>query len=368
MLRILHGADLHLDTPFAALPPRLAARRRLELRMMPARLAALARKTGAELVLLAGDLLDGAPPFTETVEALMQALGSIPAPVFIVPGNHDWLSPDSPYRLSWPGNVHIFTAAGIERVPLPGLNCVVYGAAYTEPAKAGILENFRPDESDGDALRILLLHGEAGGDPEGPYCPVSEEQLAESGMDYVALGHIHKFSGIRRSGDTIWAWPGCPEGRGFDETGERGVIVGGLERGAHTLEFLPVNQKRYEIYTVPLTAGDDPMEKLRDLPLSEDQVARVVFTGETEEADLPLRDLEEALLDRCFYGQVRDETRVHRALWERLEEQSLTGAFLRRLRDRMEREPERRALLERAARFGLAALERREDPEGGDDL
>ncbi|MBR2667703.1 MAG: DNA repair exonuclease [Oscillospiraceae bacterium] len=368
MLRIFHGADLHLDTPFTALPPQLAARRRQELRMMSARLAAMARKTGAELVLLAGDLLDGAPPYTETVEALMQALSNIPAPVFIAPGNHDWLSPDSPYRLRWPGNVHVFTSAGIERVPLPGLNCVVYGTAYTEPSKTCVLEGFSPDEADGDALRILLLHGEVRSDGESPYCPVSERQLAESGMDYVALGHIHKFSGIRRSGNTVWAWPGCPEGRGFDETGPRGVIAGGLERGGHTLEFLPVNQKRYEVYTVSLAVGDDPMEKLRELPLSEDQVARVIFTGETEEADLPLRALEEALRERCFYGQVRDETRIHRGLWERLEEQSLTGAFLRRLWSRMEREPEQRPLLEQAARFGLAALERREDPEGGDDL
>ncbi len=364
MLQILHAADLHLDSPFSALPPNLAARRRLELRMMPARLAALAQKKKADVVLLAGDLLDGAPPYTETVEALMQALGSIPAPVFLAPGNHDWLSPASPYRLDWPANVHIFRSGRFERVALPGLRCVVYGAAFTEPSRTGGLAGFRPDPADGDALRLMVLHGETG-EGESAYNMISEEQIARSGLDYLALGHIHRFSGFQRSGATLWAWPGCPEGRGFDETGERGVIAGGLDRAEHTLEFIPVNQKRYETYTVALTPGDDPLEALRALPLSGEQIVRVTMTGETDGTALPLAALEELVHDACFHGQVRDETSVHRGLWERQEEQSLTGAFLRALRRRGEADPESRAAAERAARFGLAALERREDPEGG---
>ena len=43
-------------------------------------------------------------------------------------------------------------------------------------------------------------------------------------MDYIALGHIHKFSGIKRIGNTYYAYSGCPEGRGFDEEGDKGII------------------------------------------------------------------------------------------------------------------------------------------------
>ena len=36
--------------------------------------------------------------------------------------------------------------------------------------------------------------------------------------------HTHRFGGVQRAGGTVYAWPGCMEGRGFDETGEKGVL------------------------------------------------------------------------------------------------------------------------------------------------
>lgn len=82
------------------------------------------------------------------------------------------------------------------------------------------------------------LHGEVGV-PSSRYDPVSEEELAASGLDYAAFGHVHAFSGLRRAGDCFYAWPGCPEGRGFDETGEKGVIIADVERGGVKLRFAP---------------------------------------------------------------------------------------------------------------------------------
>ena len=84
------------------------------------------------------------------------------------------------------------------------------------------------------------------GVPSSRYDPVSEEELAASGLDYAAFGHVHAFSGLRRAGDCFYAWPGCPEGRGFDETGEKGVIIADVERGGVKLRFAPVCTRRYE--------------------------------------------------------------------------------------------------------------------------
>ena len=117
MLKILHAADFHLDSPFSGLTADQAAQRRRELRQLPARLARLVREEGADLVLLPGDLFDGERVYPETVDALARALGDMAVPVFIAPGNHDYLSPQSPYaRDIWPGNVHIFTAPALEAV------------------------------------------------------------------------------------------------------------------------------------------------------------------------------------------------------------------------------------------------------------
>ena len=75
MLTFIHGADLHLDSPFRDLSAAQAALRRGEQREIPARIAALARDRKADLVLLSGDLLDGANFTPETVQALAAALG-----------------------------------------------------------------------------------------------------------------------------------------------------------------------------------------------------------------------------------------------------------------------------------------------------
>jgi len=70
----------------------------------------------------------------ETDQALSQALGGIPCPVFLAPGNHDFYGPRSLYAaLDWPENVHIFTSGEVRRVEIPGLDCVVYGRAFLGP-------------------------------------------------------------------------------------------------------------------------------------------------------------------------------------------------------------------------------------------
>lgn len=86
MLRFLHAADFHLDSPFAALPARQAAARRRESRETLARLADYVNTHGIELVLLAGDLFDSASAFRETGEQLARALGQMPGPGIHRPG------------------------------------------------------------------------------------------------------------------------------------------------------------------------------------------------------------------------------------------------------------------------------------------
>ena len=88
-LKILHAADLHLDSPFEGLPAGKAAIRRKEQRELLTALAELAVSEQVDLVLLPGDLLDSDNTYYETGEDLIRALRSIPVPVFIAPGNHD---------------------------------------------------------------------------------------------------------------------------------------------------------------------------------------------------------------------------------------------------------------------------------------
>lgn len=157
MLKIIHGADFHLDSPFSGLTPERAARRREEQRELLDRLAALAREKAADLVLLAGDLLDSERVFRETAQSLRSALAAIPCTVFIAPGNHDFYSPRSVWAaLDWPDNVHIFTGGALEAVELPG--CTLWGRAFTGPGQDSCPLEGLAVPNDG-ALHIACLHG-----------------------------------------------------------------------------------------------------------------------------------------------------------------------------------------------------------------
>lgn len=358
MLKLIHGADFHLDAPFGALSPEKARQRRDEQRQLLSRLADLAETEGADLVLLSGDLLDGGETYQETVEALSRTLGQIKAPVFIAPGNHDPYGPRSVYAGTvWPDNVHIFTAVQPEAVELPELNCVVHGAAFTTPqADRSPLMGFSAPR-DGK-LHLMALHGDVAG--QGRYGPINEEDIAASGLTYLALGHIHACSGLQKAGDTYWAYPGCPEGRGFDETGEKGVLAVTVEDDRTvSARFVSLAARRYEIVEADVTGKDSGEDALRSvLPAAPSgDCCRIVLTGQRS-FDIPDLAALTALAEPFYFSvSVRDNTRPLRDLWERAGEDSLTGLVLRALKG--EKELEDRDL---AAGFALAALEHGEDP------
>ena len=332
-IKILHAADLHLDSPFEGLPAGKAAIRRGEQRALLARIAELARREGVQLVLLAGDLLDSENTYYETGEELCRSLSQIAAPVFISPGNHDFYSPKSVYaRLKLPENVHVFTSGDIEAVTLPELGARVFGAAFTDKRSSAMLRGFHAEHEDG-LLNVLCIHGDVGV-KDSAYDPISEDELRASGMDYVALGHVHKASGLKKTGDTWYSWPGCPEGRGFDETGEK-TVTG----------------------TDPLLAIHTslPDETVKD-------VYRIILTGESDTSP-DLSRLHYNLEELFFELQLRDETRLRRSVWERAGDDTLRGLFLKKLRAKYDaaRDDEQRRRIEQAARWGLAALDNMEE-------
>ena len=362
MFQFIHAADFHMDSAFSALTPQQAAARRRESRELPLRLAEYVNSHPVDVVLLAGDLFDSDSFYRETAEALRDGLGQMAPPVFIAPGNHDWYGPGSPYAaMDWPENVHIFRAGAVEGVPLPDLHAVIHGAAFTAPEqRESLLRGFQAPE-DGN-VHLMVLHGEL--DPSEPrYNPIARQEAEAGGLAYLALGHIHR-RGSRQLGKTLCAWPGCPEGRGFDELGEKGFYHGVVgDDGAVTLEFVPFARRRYEILQVDVT-GRPPLEAVEAaLPEdTRDHLYRLLLTGETGAGGVDIAALGEALADRFYALELRDQTRVAEDLWARAGEDSLRGLFLRELRGKLKAAAtdEERALVQQAARFGLAALDHRD--------
>jgi len=360
-IKILHAADFHLDSAFAGLTSEQSRLRRRESRRLLERLSNYVNQQGIDLVLLAGDLFDSAITYRETIEALIDALGSMDARVFIAPGNHDFYGPRSPYAaLAWPENVHIFRERGIGRVELPELRCAVYGAAFTDAhQETSLLDGFAaPDDG---LTHLMVLHADLNA-AEAQYDPITREQIAASNLDYLALGHTHRFDGLKRFGRTVCAYSGCPEGRGFDELGDKGVLCGTVGDGEVDIKFVPFARRRYRILRVNVT-DRTPAEALYDaMPeTAASDLCRVCFVGETDERGVDIKSIEERFASEFFYLELRDETRIRQDIWARAQEDSLRGLFLRELRGKYDAADENgRLRIERAVRFGLAALDRRD--------
>ena len=361
MIKLIHGADFHLDSPFSGLDPAQAAQRRQEQRELLSRLARLSRDRQADLVLLSGDLVDGRQTYRETAQALSQTLGEIPCPVLIAPGNHDPYTAKSLYAaLDWPDNVHLFSTEELQNVEFPALRCVVYGSAFTSPRRGDDPLAGVQVQGPEDWVKLAVLHGEVEG--AGDYAPIAKSSIAGSGLDYLALGHIHQYSGLQREGNTFWAYPGCPEGRGFDETGDKGVLYVEAEPGACKAEFVPLCRRRYRIIQADVTGVQDVLSAAQTAltPDVQEDICRLIFTGERGAEGLDLGRLAEQLSGRCYALTLRDRTRAGRDVWGRMEEDGLTGLFLRAMAARCQAQPDS-DMLQQAVRFGLAALENGED-------
>lgn len=362
MIRMMHAADLHLDSPFAALAPEQAAQRRAEQREMLRRLAEECTIKDCELLLLSGDLFDSDRVYRETAEMLLDSLQNLQIPVFIAPGNHDPYSPLSPYAtLDWPENVHIFRSRSIETVRLENPAVNVYGAAFTESRETGLMNSFLANADD--RPKVMVLHGVLG--EEGSvYNPIPELAVSASGLDYLALGHIHKQE-IRRVGKTTVGNPGFALGRGFDELGPGHVLYVELDNGSCRVESIELGGRMYQ--TISVEISEEPLASIEAaLPPydTERDIYRITLTGTCPPPDLPA--LNEALAHRFFALELIDKTLPPVEIWRDVDEDSLKGEFLRQLKacyDAAEASEDDRRLVARAVGIGLALMEGREVPE-----
>lgn len=359
-MRILHAADLHLDSAFAGLAEEKAALLRQESRDILRRMVDWANDHAVDVMLLSGDLFDSDRMYSQTARTLAQALARFRGRIFLSPGNHDFYAPGSGYdAVDWPENVHIFTSRRPQTALLRSLNASVTGAAFTSA------EEWEPFDgasfSGGDApIRLGVLHGEVTRG-ESKYRAIPPAEIEKTNLTYLALGHVHRCAGVQRAGNTAYAYPGCLPGRGFDETGDKGFLYGEITPEKVELEFIPFAPRRYQSVTADITDRDpaDAVRQALDPDCGQD-ICRVLLTGSRRE-NFSLSALTSELSGLCAALELTDETYPEEDVWARCGEDSLRGLFLQNLRARYDGadEGEKRQLLQ-AARFGLAALDNRD--------
>ncbi len=299
-LRFVHAADLHLDSPFtgirAAAPENVAGALYSATFDSYRNIIDICISEGVDALLVAGDIYDGADRSLRAQQAFIDGLRSLDAAgirSFVCHGNHDPLD-GWEARLSYPVGCHRF-GSDFEAVPLfpdEPERALVYGISYpTRDVYDNLVSRLGP--VDENAFTIGLLHANVGGNTDHAlYAPCTLDDLAQSGIDYWALGHVHTRQVLRERAPTV-VYPGNPQGRHPNETGARGVyLVEVDDNGTVSLDFRPTDTVRWERVNIEISGLeteqdllneiDDAMQNLLDGAEGRSVVVRMALTGRGE--------------------------------------------------------------------------------------
>ena len=373
MLRLLHTADLHLDSRFtgSGLGRDKVMQRHAELLDVLRGIAALAREREADALLIAGDLFEDEYVARSTLERAFAEIRELaPMPVFISPGNHDPALPGSPYLTdSLPPNLKVFADSGIERVDLEGKDAAVFGLGFTSRhERSQLLKGFSVE--GGAAINVLLAHGAVFLSAEGQasdYNPIDPADLRACGADYCALGHYHRAQDVWTDARGLRAaYPGSPEPMRFGHEGEFGVLLVEIEAGGPiSIERIQTQKRSYYGLDLDISGCGDAAgidrEILRALsdPRFEGGLVELTLRG-TVQPDFSFdAETYAGAISRFFNFRLDDRTVPDFDLEAISSEGTARGAFCRVMIEAIEAEENEaeRRVRERALWLGLAAFE-----------
>ena len=294
-MKIVHCADVHLGSAFEKFDPAKRAERKAELRATFERMADFAAKEGASAVLICGDLFDTArPPMDDKRFFYSVVRRHSDLNFYYLRGNHDT---EEGFGETLP---NLFTfGEGVTEYDLDGVRIAGCEMPYLEQA----YNEYNPEPG---SVNILMLHGQfaesgVSGDPDTIY----KKRLEGKNLSYIALGHIHSFREYPTDRG-VAVYPGCLEGRGYDETGEHGFVMINIERDVITHEFVPFAKRNVLLRQVDLTGTADAEEGFERIAAaagsSAGDMMRIELTGEVPyPPDDAAREAEHRL-SGCFYG------------------------------------------------------------------
>jgi len=367
MVKILHCADLHLDSPLTSPDAARSEQRRNELRAAFTSLIMSAKMNNVDFLLIAGDLYDSEYVSKDTVALICREFASIPeCKIIIAPGNHDPYSQTSYYRRAeFPDNVYIFDSDSVTSFDFPESNVTVYGYGFTSDKMEHCpLVGIKPAHES--RINILVAHGEL--DTESSvYCPIPVKVLEGCGFDYVALGHRHSYTEPIGIGGGFVAYSGCLEGRGFDECGEKGAIIAAADKADRlrfAAKFNRFSKRCYEIEHVDVSgsrSNADLLDKITEAceakHYGSDVSLRVIMEGEVSDDFVPSADFLAGQLTKLGYAQIKDCTLPILDKDKLAADSTLRGEFYRSLEPMLlSDDPDESSLASRALRCGLAAL------------
>jgi DNA repair exonuclease SbcCD nuclease subunit len=278
-VKLIHTADVHLDVANASVGER-AADHRQRIREAFTRIVDLCLERCAQVLVIAGDLFDSRTPSQHAMDFAFGQLARLgdaapPIEVFLLPGTHDCWAEGTvfagPRAQQLPPHCHVLASPEPMTVAVPALDLAVHGCAHRcdlagQQPLSGMVS------SSEASLNIGVAHGShARENFTDDSSLFTSDQIAATGMDYLALGHWHTWHD-HSSGGVTAINPGSPELLGF---GERGLgVVALVTLGEGDVSVEPVTVGQLTAATLDLDVGE--------LSGTEDLISRV---GEQAEAE-----------------------------------------------------------------------------------
>lgn len=378
MVKLIHTADLHLDSAFRSRFTKEEAENRRQKQLMAWKeLLSFAVEKKVQGILIAGDLFDSPVVSHGTMDFFLSTISEHPEiSFFYLRGNHDTENTFC-YQENLPKNLFLFSEKGKkyrlnDRLLLAGVEYGTKDISFGEnegatqgagqAAEQGVgqenahgAEALSKSESESEEeskflklkeedCNILLLHGalyqgSAKGDAVQGEEGIFLKNLEKLPLSYIALGHIHKGGEGKLNNGALWAYPGCLQGRGFDEEGERGFLYLKVEEEKKEIrkEFIPIKQGEFRILEIELLEDEGTLACLKKIEvemekagIAKEDSLRIILKGKKGlEQERNLRYLQLQLQDSVFFLEIRDECELSWNREEAMKEKSLKGEFLR---------------------------------------
>jgi DNA repair exonuclease SbcCD nuclease subunit len=305
---------------------------------------------------VAGDLFDTNTQPRRSVEAVAALVGRLAGGgirVALLPGTHDVYDAASIYRAhdlpalaGHPADERVVVLTPERpRVHYPDLALTLHGRCFpTKRAPHSPLAGFRIDTDDATRWNIGLIHGSLviPGRTEDDEVVFTSQEVAASGLDYLALGHWHSYQ-EGRAGSVAWAYAGAPEPVAVDQDRAGHVLLVTLDRdGAQkrvAIEPRQVGRTHFVALEVDLgeVASQAALEEAVAAYADADAVVDVRLNGVwREDLDLDTDELERALASRFLRVRVRNRALPEPPAGPPPPEGTIAAAFLRDLTVRIE--------------------------------
>lgn len=334
-MKIIHCSDLHLDSKMKSnLDSKQAKERRDEILVTYQKMVQYAAQNDVKIILIAGDLFDKKNITIKAKNIVIDTINSNKQIDFIyLKGNHDESGFIDDLDII-PDNLKLFNSETWTTYKY-GNRTTISGIEFGQKDNYEIYNTLILDKND---INVVTLHGqESKYEQKDKTEIINLQELKNKNIDYLALGHIHKYKQEKLDTRGIYCYSGCLEGRGFDECGEKGFVLVDIDEENKKIksEFIPfAGRTLHEIQVdITNTISTSEVEKKIDESIKDikkEDLIKIVLRGKVKlDTERDIGYLEKKYKAIYYFVKIYDRSTLKIDYMNYEHDASLKGEFIR---------------------------------------